>query len=123
MKLESRGRRIVPWAAMFAVAVLAVAAGPSGVDSRAGDGPATASLVTSRPAAVTSGVLGIRPNLDLRHSRDQGPRQSFSLHPTMAAGAIRLAALNPVVPASPAGLGILATAFVAARAPPASSTG
>lgn len=117
---KSRGRRLVPWAAAFAVAV---AVGPSGVDSRAGDGPAADSLVTSRPAAVTPGVLGIRPNLDLRHSRDQGPRQSLPLHPTPAAGAIRLAAFSLVVPASPAGFGILATAPVAARAPPAASAG
>jgi len=120
---RSRGRRLVPWAAVVAVGVFAFVASPSGDDSRAGDGSTAASLVTSRPVAVTPGVPGIRSNLDLRHSRDQGPRPSFSLHPANAAGAIRLAAFSPVVAASPAGLDILATALVVARAPPAFPTG
>ena len=120
---RSRGRSRMPWAAVLAVAAFAFVAGPPGVDSRAGDGSATASLVALRPAAVTAGVLGIRSNLDLRYSRDQGPRQSPSLHPMTAASAVRLAAFNRVVPASPAGLDIPATALVAARAPPAFPTG
>ena len=118
----SRSRRLIPWAIVSAVAAFAFLAGPSAVESTAGD-TAGASLVTSRPAAVTAGVLGIRSNLDLRQARDPGPRVGIALQHAATSAWARLAAFDRVVPASPAGFDVVATALVAARAPPGSSIG